>query len=278
MIGAMTSATPPVWSLRGTAAQQAIAGSALAACDFPFDLLRPSLAAEGKASIDVSWSDLSRYTHGAAAHEHADGAHTISREVDGRARVLGLFYLPPHTAVVLDLSLASLAGRPDLAREVFLAEAAHAVDYHYMTDGQRVAVWNAMHPGTHEDLTDAAGVDVPESGDLHHGHSWFDGPGGYSSWAGEGFMAAFCRAFAPSVPVTITLEHDVRTADAVAAVRAALLPAPPVVELPPADPVFATATGATFHDAHRGISAGRRFPSRADAVAAGLRPCGTCRP
>jgi len=191
-------------------------------CDFPFDVLAPSLAREGKASIAVDWEDLSAFGFVAledAEHTHEHGVHTISRVVDGRSRVLGLFYLPPYTRVVLDNLLES---RPALAMEVFLSEGAHAVDYHYMTNAMRVAVWNALH----EDNQDLAeGTTVEESGDLNHGHSWFDGPAGYSTWVGEAFMAAFVKAFAPSIPVTITLAHP--TSDEAAhVIRHAVSPEP----------------------------------------------------
>lgn len=252
-----------IWNLRGTDTQQQIVREALDLCDFPFEQLRPSLEREGKQAIDVDWEDLSRYNHGAAAHEHAEGAHTVVREVDGRARVLGLFYLPPYTRVVLD---ASLVGNPPLAREVFLAEAAHAVDYHFMAErGLRRDVWNALH-GDHEDTA----VDVPEAGDVSHGHSWFDGPGGYSTWAGEAFMMAFTKAWAPSVPVTIQLAHPVSD-EAAAEIRAAMLGAI-------FDEVFGLERSAIVHDDHRGIDAERTWPTLAAAVADGRRPCRVCKP
>jgi hypothetical protein len=252
-----------IWNLQGTEAQQRIVRDALAACDFPFDQMLPSLQREGKTSITVEWADLSRYTHGAAAHEHADGAHAIVREVDGRARVLGLFYLPPHTRVVLDNTLVD---RPVLAQEVFLAEGAHAVDYHWMRErGLRRAVWNALHADDHD--TDAA---IPEAGDVGHGHSWFDGPGGYSTWVGESWMAAFVEAFAPSIPVTINLAHPVTDA-AVQEIRAAF------AEHLPGKPVYRGRTD-VFHDSHRRIVPVEWFGSSQAARAAGLRPCRVCRP
>lgn len=257
-----------VWTLRGTDPQNAIVQQALDACDFPFEVLAASLAREGKMSIDVEWADLSRYTHGAAGHEHADGAHTIVREVDGRARVLGLFYLPPYTRVVLD---AGLATRPLLAQEVMLAEGAHAVDYHWMVhnDGMRLAVWNALHAA---DL--AGGTAVHESGDIDHGHSWFDGPGGYATWVGEAFMEAFIRSFAPTIPVTISLSHPV-SAQAAAEIRAALLPdiGPPVASV-----YWSGGRSKVVHDAHRGIEPERWYESLAAAETAGLRACRVCRP
>lgn len=251
-----------VWNLRGSTDQNALIQQALDRCDFPFDTMAPSLQREGKQTIDVTWADLSRYGHTEAlAHDHAAGAHTITRQVDGRSRVLGLFYLPPHTRIVLDNGLTS---RPALAWEVFLAEGAHAVDYHYMTNDMRAAVWNALHDD-HDDL--APGTTVHEFGDLGHGHSWFDGPGGYATWVGESWMAAFIKAFAPTVPVTINLDHPI-SGQAAKVIRKALIPGA----------VFASVKGRVYHDAHRGIRQDRTWPSAQAATEAGLRPCKVCRP
>lgn len=223
-----------VWNLAGTARQQELVRAALTACSFPFDQLAASLAREGKTAIDVTWEDLSRYSaqleqKSADDHQHFhDGDAEVSpviREVEGRQRVLGLFYLPPYTRIVLD---SSLEGAPQLAQEVFLAEAAHAVDYHHMDNEMRLAVWNALHPAAQL----PAGTVIPESGDVDHGHSWFDGPAGYATWVGEAFMEVFVAAFAPAIPVTIRLAHPVSSA-AAAAVRAALVPEP---ETPPVVP------------------------------------------
>lgn len=214
-----------IFDLAGTPAQQQTIRDALARCDFPFDRLRDSLAREGKDRIRVDWEDLSRYGSTAAADDH--GAHTIVREVEGRSRVLGLFYLPPHTRIVMHSTLAG-----SLAHEVFLAEAAHAIDYHHMTPAHRRAVWNALH-ADHQDVAEV----IPESGDVDHGHSWFDGDAGYGSWVGEALMEGFVRAFAPTVPVTISLDHPVTPA-AAQAIREALVPTTqPEPEPAPDDPV-----------------------------------------
>lgn len=265
-----------IWDLRGTDRQNDLVQRALDACDFPFDLLRPSLAAEGKTSIAVEWADLSRYYHGVAVHEHDAGAHTIERELDGRMRVLGLFYLPPYTRVLLD---SSLVNHPVLAQEVFLAEGAHAVDYHWMAHSEhmRRAVWNALHP---DEQDVAEGAHVPESGDVDHGHSWFDGPGGYSTWVGEAFMEAFIRVFAPTIPVTIQLAHPVPT-QAAAAIRAALLPEPepePEPQGPAGRVYWSGKRSVVVHDSHRGIEPVKWYDSLAAAEADGLRACRVCRP
>lgn len=257
-----------MWNLQGTPRQVVLVREALAVCDFPFELMSTSLAAEGKDAVDVTWADLSRFAstgavgggHGHHDHDHPEGVHTVERVLDGRMRVLGLFYLPPHTKIVLDLSLET---HPTLAKEVFLAEAAHAVDYHHMVHkNMRLAVWNILH-GT------AADTPIPESGDVDHGHSWFDGPGGYNTWVGEAFMEAFIRAYAPSIPVTIQLDHPV-TADMAGQIRAALTPT--------GDQRVYQGKSTTYHDSHKRITPVKWYESSAVAEAAGLRPCLTCKP
>lgn len=197
-----------IWNLEGTSNQQRILQDALKLSDFPFERLLPALAKEGKQTIKVSWDDLSRYTETSAngdsdaLDETGKEISLITREVEGRKRVLGLFYLPPYSEIVLDNSLEY---DESLAHEVFFAEGAHAVDYYYLDNKMRLAIWNALHAGNINDLSES--TIVTETGDLSHGHSWFDGPAGYSTWVGENFMEAFTKAFAPSVPVTITMTH-----------------------------------------------------------------------
>lgn len=259
-----------MFDLRGTEPQNQLVREALAACDFPFDQLRPSLTAEGKSTVTVEWADLSRYSSRATmAHDddhshivdtHGEEAHTVERDIDGRRAVLGLFYLPPHTRIVLD---ASLVQRPALAREVLLAEAAHLVDYHGMTAEHRRQVVNALHV---QDLP--AGADTSDGAAFTlDGHvcSWFD-VGPYRMWCGETFMEAFIEAFAPSVPVTIELGHPTGP-QAAAAVRRVLLGEGRVF----------TGPSEVFHDSHQGITP-RRWFDRDEALRAGLRPCRVCRP
>lgn len=255
-----------IWNLQGTEPQNALITQAVAACDFPFDVLAPSLAREGKTGIDVTWEDLSQRGARASADEHHDeGVHTVVREVDGRARVLGLFYLPPYTRIVLDTSLVD---HPTVAQEVFLAEAAHAVDYHWAKErGLRRAVWNALHADA-DDIT----ADPAEAGDAGHGHSWFDGPAGYATWVGEAWMALFTRAYAPSIPVTIALAHPVTDA-AAAEVRRAF-----AEYLPDAGRAVYRGPTSVFHDSHKRIAPVEWYGSAAAAVAAGLRACRVCRP
>jgi hypothetical protein len=210
-----------IFALSGTPAQQALVQSALAACDFPFDRLVEKLQAQtGRTTIPVEWADLSRYAatvseaaaKGGHAHVHeGDDTADPLRAPDGRAATLGLFWYSGR--IQLDLSLEA---QPDLAREVFLSEAAHAVDVFYATDEERAAIAAAWHP---------AGPDE---------HGWFD-VGEYETWMGEGLMGAFCRAFAPSIPVTLTQFVHPATPEIAAVVRRVLLREPEPT--PDADPL-----------------------------------------
>lgn len=263
--------------LSGTEQQRQICRDSLARCDFPFDRLMPSLVKEGRQSIRVEWADLSRYAAGLAHdHSHDDVAHPIERVVEGRRRVLGLFYLPPHTRIVLD---NSLVGMPELASEVLLAEAAHAVDYHYMTPDMRRAFVNSVHtqqlaPGA--DVGD--GVAFALDG---HTCSWFD-VGSYADWVGEAFMEGFVEAFAPGQSVTISLNHPVGAEDR-AVIRAALAVGPkedvqPVPVVDPMAEVFAVKNSVIYHDKHLRLRRDLTFPSPMAAQAEGLRPCLVCKP
>lgn len=273
-----------IWNPQGTYEQNLLVQDALARCDFPFERLAPSLQREGKSAIRVEWADLSRYNERAArAHEEEhshvkDGdavAHPIERVIDGRRAVLGLFYLPPYTKVVLSNVLTS---RPPLAHEVFLAEAAHAVDYHYMTSEHRRAIVNLLH---HDQLSSTHPVDDGVAFHLDaHVCSWFD-VGAYRDWVGEAFMEAFIEAFAHQVKVTIALGHPTGLEQA-AAIRDLLLGVEP--EPDPAKRVFAWPLSIAYHDSHRfplmerlGVNK-QWYDSAEKAQAAGLRACRTCKP
>jgi hypothetical protein len=250
------------WELRGTDRQRSLALSALSRCDFPWDRLthRP---------IPVDWADLSAERGARAhddgpevlAHEHVTDPETgdVGHAVVVRHRVLGLAWYSGR--VTLDVSLEDDA---ELAAEVLLAEAAHMVDFFGMTDRQRVAVWNAVHP---PEQHVAPGTSLADGVDLGHGHGWFD-VATYGEWVGEEFMGLFCAAFSDVVP-TIPFAHT-WDADAALQVRTALL-GPEVA-------CYGKRGSAVFHDAHRGVPAEVTFVSRADALAAGRRPCGVCRP
>jgi hypothetical protein len=288
-----------MWNLAGTPAQNALVQQALDRCDFDFRKCLPSLAREGKTAVRVEWADLSRYSAvaykptGDHSHVH-DGdavAHPIEREVDGRMRVLGLFYLPPYTKIVLDLGLERT---PLLAQEVFLAEGAHCADYQYMTREHRRRVVNAMHRDQLPPGADTAdGIAFNLDG---HTCSWFD-VNTYAWWCGESMMQMFIEGTS-DIPCTIRLAHPVGPEDR-AVVREILgivapeptsptpdapFPDEPVAPVPPVAPepdlrVYrAKPNSKVVHDAHRGLEPVEWFDSLADAQAAGLRACKTCRP
>lgn len=313
-----------VWNLVGTPSQNAIVQDALNRCDFPFQWLEPELRSEvGKTQIPVEWADLSRYGqanavevpraaggHGDHDHGHderelthfhvedpetGDKAHGIGF----RSRVLGLAWYSGK--VSLENTLES---DPELAKEVFLAEGAHMVDFFYMTEDHRRKVWNAVH----DDAADLPeGTPVGNGTDLGHGHGWFD-VGGYYSWVGEAFMGLFIKAFS-DLPVTINFDHPA-TPEAAAETRVAFLgtetPEPPaedpVVEpeqpgtpVPPEDPIEPAPTppedggGAeapfyglegskVFHDSHKRVAREVEWGTFEEAINAGRTPCKVCKP
>lgn len=211
-----------IWDLQGNDQQNTLVIDALARCDFPWEQRLT------KIPIPVRWEDLSRFRpepegvvelrHG---HDHGEEFDTL----EARHQVLGLAWYSGEVWVDL-----TLAGRPMLAYEVFLSEAAHMFDFFGMTDDERIAVWNAVHdPMFHLE----PGTEVtPDGGVFHQAHSehgWFD-RGQYFDFVGEAFMGLFVRAFAPSVPVTIEFPEHPATERAATLVRVHILgtePQPP---------------------------------------------------
>jgi hypothetical protein len=116
--------------------------------------------------VPVTVADLSRY---AASIDPETGHAHVHDEAGNEAHLLG-----------------ALRSSPELAREVLVAELAHAVDYGAMTDGQRAQVVA---------LFDWKGVGSPAKG-------WFEEEGeqGYWRWRGERWMGLFCSAYAPTLP------------------------------------------------------------------------------
>lgn len=269
-----------IWDLQGTENQNAIIRTALDACDFPFELLVPKLSStKGKVRIPVDWADLSTYGaqavrgaeqgtsthtghHDNHVHDHSVGEYDL---LEYRSRVLGLAWYSGR--VTMDISLER---DHQLAREVFLSEGAHMVDFFYMTDEQRQAIALAFHGG---DATP-------------HGHDWFD-VGSYREWVGEAFMGGFIKAFASTIPVTIPFVHPA-TAPVGLEIRRILLPAPPPTPTPtpvpvPDDhdhePVFASNGGKDiYHDSHHRVKHDRTFANKHEAEAAGYRACKVCKP
>lgn len=239
-----------LFQVEGTEHQQQVIADALARCTFRFDRVTPGLTREtGRDHVPVVWADLSRYA--AAESEEELQAHVVV----ARGRVLGLAYYSGKIA--LDVTLEH---EPLLAGEVFLSEAAHMVDFFLLDDRQRRAIWDALHPG------DPANVAVLESGEVEHGHGWFDA-GTYAEEAGEAWMGLFVRSFS-DLPVTITFAHP-PTDQAVARVRELL---------GDVAPLFAQKGSAVYHDRHKGRRRDREFWTPEEARDAGLTPCRGCRP
>lgn len=156
----------------------------LNACDYPLSRIRRST---GKR-VPVSVADTSRFS-GAASHDHAAGVHALGNP-DTRAAALGLYWLPTplDPAGRIEIGLTAIE-QPDLAREVLIAELAHAVDYGVpLTVEQHAMIFALVHHGD----------------DSQHGtHGWYEERGGHdywSDWVGEVFMALFARACAPTLP------------------------------------------------------------------------------
>jgi hypothetical protein len=165
---------------------------ALNACSYPFSRIRKRT---GKR-VPVTTSDLSRFSEALAeasktGHAHVHGpsgetGHLLGVPTGARAAALGLYWLPTreHPAGRVELDTGVFRNFA-LAQEVFLAEAAHAVDYGAMTESQRAQVLALFeHVG---------------AGHAHEG--WFEekGEDDYWSWRGERFMGLFMATYAPSL-------------------------------------------------------------------------------
>lgn len=267
-----------IFTYQGTARQREIARTALEErCDFPWHVLLFGLQAQtGRSTIPVDWQDLSRWAataeaQGARAHKTNDPVVEVDGDkawlIEHRHRVLGLAWYSGR--VTLEQTLVD---EPELAGEVLLSEGAHMWDFFGMSDRDRVAVWNALHPPHQQLPLDA---DVTDGVDLGHGHGWFD-VAGYYSWVGEALMGLFVAAFS-DYPVTIDFDHPV-TAEAAAKVRAIVFPPPPEPEH------CGFARSKVFHHKSCWVvrllptSCAHEFPSRDAAVASGRRPCKLCKP
>jgi hypothetical protein len=180
------------FDLRGIPDRQhrAVIQGALNVCDYPMTRIR---RAKG-VRVPVTVADTSRFTAARAGgdghdHDHSEGVHPLTDPADMRRAALGLFWLPTvaHPAGRIEVS-DKIMGDVALAQEVFLAEAAHSIDYGAMNDTQRAAIFAIVH---HGDPTP------------HGTHGWWEERGGqnyWSDWVGETFMSLFMRAFAPSLP------------------------------------------------------------------------------
>ncbi len=168
-------------------AHKAIIQEALNDCDYPVIRIRRNHGV--RVPVNVTTLRASGESSGDhEVHDHSDGVHALENP-DNRAQALGLYWLPTNAFPVGRVEVAvEIMNDPDLAREVFLAEAAHAVDYGAMTDTQRQALFTIVHHG--------------ESAE-HGTHGWWEERGGndyWADWVGETFMSLFMRAFAPDLP------------------------------------------------------------------------------
>lgn len=276
-LSAMNPNDHDIFQLAGTTRQQAIVRTAIDRCSFPWGWLRAGLHADtGREKIPVDWQDLTRYRQASiqagaqAARGHGD-AHDITdpltnekAHVLARERVLGLAWYSGK--VTLDVSLER---DPELAGEVFLSEGAHMIDFFWMADKHRVAVWNALHP-EHQQLDPDR--PVADGEDLGHGHSWFD-VGGYASWVGEAFMGAFVAAFSDYKVTMLFPDHPV-TPRAAQAIKAALIPSQPAP-----DPFVGAKRSSVYHHPRCWIVPAILAPIDLGVVPPeDRRPCRLCKP
>jgi hypothetical protein len=166
---------------------KAVIQHALNECDYPFSLIRKRHGV--RVPVAVKTLQYAEDGAGSSDHDSHDHSHGVHPLTDQRHQALGLYWLPTPAYPVGRIEVAvGIMDDPDLAREVFLAEAAHAVDYGAMTDDQRATLFTIVH---HGDPTP------------HGTHGWWEERGGqnyWADWVGETFMALFMRAFAPSLP------------------------------------------------------------------------------
>lgn len=193
-----------VFDIRGTEHQRSLVEAALARCDFPFERLTAGLRQQwNKDTISVEWADLDTTSSVVLEVGRAGRAHRVKPNVESRDRVLGTAWTDGR--IYIDYSCES---DPELAAEVFLSEAAHQVDFFYLTDDDREAIWDIYH--------DAAG----DIGD--HGHNWFD-EGAYETWVGESLMAGFTRAYS-DVHISLSQFTHVTTDEVARELREAITP------------------------------------------------------
>lgn len=103
-----------IFSLSGSATQQATVRAALSRCTFPFDRLIPGLQRAGLRSIDIVWEPTDEGSLGWAS---TGGQIGISNSIDG---------LQAQRTVILELG--------------------HAVDFFYLTPEMRKSIIRLWHP------------------------------------------------------------------------------------------------------------------------------------
>jgi len=247
--------------ITNTSYQRRLVEEAISQCTFPYERLLPKLKSEQhKDLIPVEWRNLAQ---GAAALSHSTYHKQGIHPIVVRQQTLGLAWYSGK--IELDLSLEHT---PSLAKEVFLAESAHMVDFFYITPEQRAEMFKIFH---HGDTTP-------------HDHGWFEETGNQNYWAfvGEAWMGGFIQAYTELEPSLGNFEHKINEAEA-QQIREILTPAgsgmPPAIPNPMGS-VWALYTGKVYHDHHKSLEKGqlRFFPSSAEARVAGLKPCRVCKP
>lgn len=275
-----------IWQTSGlTAEQRSIVEEAERRSRFDSNLLLPGLRkSQGthRNGIPVEFTDLSKYAkaakvafmEGKHAHieENGDHAHLLA---DKRARVLGLAWYSGKISIDSSLNRA-------LALEVFLAEGAHMIDFFWMTDNDRAAIAQALHP---------------DGNWQHDQHGWFEerGDQDYNDWPGENFMDLYMLAATDVKPsMAMRWSHPITQA-AVNATRTVLergFKAPPPAPEPvsPDSPgvrvptvawsykgssIYHTRIHKRSNPSDPGVAA--RYASEKDAANAGMRPCSWCR-
>lgn len=205
---------------------------ALPRIKFPWGLLRPGLAAQGKPGFTIEFADLSAFTQSTDVdgHEHSDAPQTFVQLDDGHgagghimfgnrvpglpeesaAAAWGLFWFDGRIQVE-----KSLMNQQDNIDYVVSAEIAHAVDVFYANGmGMRPAMGQLLSPP------------VPAS------QPWFGGT--YWDQPGESFMAGFGIAYTDFVQEDPRFRYRYQMDDA-APLRTALR-APRTDEVAPPPP------------------------------------------
>jgi len=191
-------------------------------CTFPWKRLEPLVTqVRGEPFIPVISSDLSRFRGAADHHVHESGR--LGHIIEVREQVLGLFW--SDGKIEIEQSIRD----ETLVKEVFLAEAAHSVDYFLpLTDAKKKSIALLLHGG------------------IIDSHTWWeirDYGEEYYRLMGESFMALFTLAYSNIEPWQEAFEHKA-TKTMVPEVYAILgiwpateptdpVPLPPVPEGPP---------------------------------------------
>lgn len=157
----------------GTTAQKALVNAALERFDFPLEVLVSGIQAKyGRNYVEVSFGELGATESGGT--------------------ILGQYL--PDGSIILDPSVETAPASAVL--HTLIHEIGHLVDDVYLTNAQRVSIWNALHTSSGDML--APGTIVTDGVALDHGHYWLGGPV-YLDSVGEAFANAFVRTYSDVV-------------------------------------------------------------------------------